>query len=112
MNNYTTSLFNELINPVNQIQTPTEDFGRVHEHEDSYTVMFPLPGFSKEDVDICAEQESVQIKAKRGQREQNYRIRLNNKVSIPDIEASIEHGLLHVRMPKKASEKRVTITVK
>tara|TARA_R110000772_G_scaffold131639_1_gene239871 strand:+ start:2495 stop:2815 length:321 start_codon:yes stop_codon:yes gene_type:complete len=104
-----TSIINELLNIDRAYQKETN---LVKSSDDVYTVEFELPGFSKEDVKITVTDETLTIKAEKGEKKKPpYRVSLNNLVSLEDISSKMSDGLLTITMPKKEIKKTLSIKV-
>ena len=83
----------------------------IESKDDIYTAYFELPGFSKEDTSITADNQNIKIKAKKEDRNKEFSITLNDLVSPSDITCEMSNGLLTVTMPKKQCEKSISIKV-
>tara|TARA_B110000285_G_scaffold204983_1_gene242374 strand:+ start:1042 stop:1362 length:321 start_codon:yes stop_codon:yes gene_type:complete len=104
-----TSIINELLNIDRAYQKETN---LVKSSDDVYTVEFELPGFSREDVKITVADETLTVKAEKGEKKKPaYRVSLNNLVSLEDISSKMSEGLLTITMPKKEIKKTLTIKV-
>lgn len=104
-----TSIINELLNIDRAYQ---KERNLVKSSDDVYTVEFELPGFSKQDVKITVADETLTVKAEKGEKKKPpYRISLNNLVSLEDISSKMSDGLLTITMPKKEIKKTINIKV-
>lgn len=104
-----TSIINELLNIDRAYQKETN---LVKSSDDVYTVEFELPGFSKQDVKITVADETLTVKAEKGEKKKpSYRVSLNNLVSLEDISSKMSDGLLTITMPKKEIKKTISIEV-
>lgn len=80
--------------------------------ENEFIAEVILPGFSKQDVSILADDKILEINAKNNERESDqFKIKLNGLVSIKDISSKLENGILKLSLPKISSKDRVSITV-
>ena len=79
---------------------------------DVYTAEFELAGFSKEDIEITATNDTLIIKAKNEKRQRDFKLNLYGAVSVADISCDTENGLLTVTMPKKCVSEKRTIELK
>ena len=97
------TLFDELFSPQKTRWVKCSD--------DVYTVELELPGFSKEDVKITANSETLTIKAEKGERRKSEKITLNDLVSVQDIKSKMSNGLLKITMPKKQVRDSIAIKI-
>src|SRR5690606_26227566 len=97
----------------------------IFENADEYRLVADLPGVSEDDVDIDLERRELVVFAKRAlvregealavaRREGDFRrvFRIPEEVDASRVEASLEHGVLQVRLPKSERAKPRRITVK
>ena len=78
---------------------------------DVYVAEAELAGFSKEEIEITATNELLEIKAKNDTREKEFKLNLYGAVSVEHIESKTENGLLTVTLPKKCVSERKKILV-
>ena len=93
---------------------------------DSYHVMVELPGVPKENVSLTLEKDSLVVSAPRPSRPEGMqvlhdgrrnawvferRFALGDGVDRDRVQARLEHGLLHITLPRRAEEKRRRIEV-
>lgn len=121
-------LFNEMLEPMSRQQAmPAAD---LYETEEGYQVDLELPGFKEEDVDVTLDQGMLTIDAHRETSEEEERrtfhlrerraerltrsFRLPASVRGDDVDASLEDGILHVRLPKtpEARPRRIQVQAK
>lgn len=80
--------------------------------EEGFAAEVILPGFSKKDVSISADDKILEINAKNNERgNDQFRIKLNGLVSIKDITSKLENGILKLSLPKISSKDKVSISV-
>lgn len=103
-----TSIINELFNI--DIAYP-EKTNWIKSSDDVYTVELEFPGFSKKDVSVTVIDQTLTVKAEKGERKKTNRISLNNLVSLDGISSKMNNGLLTLVMPKKEIRKATTIKV-
>lgn len=93
---------------------PTVD---IFEKDNEWLIFAELPGIKKDDISIKIENSILKLSAKREEikvsddskykvREMQYgnferNIRLSNDLDIENIDASLENGILQVKIPKK-----------
>ena len=111
------------------LEEATEQGGLdIYETEDEIVVEAPVPGISKEDVDVTIEGGVIRIKAeteetaeegqekkyyqKRAKRSFYYTASLPSRGKWDEAEAEIKDGVVHVNVPKKEEEKSKKIEVK
>jgi HSP20 family molecular chaperone IbpA len=97
---------------VEQSEDQSRQLGLVKDDGDLYSAELELPGFSKENLEISVTHETMKIVAKREGKQKNYKIQLHDRISIHDIQASMEHGLLRISLPKKTSKEDIKIPIK
>ena len=97
----------------------------IWEDEDNVYVQAELPGFSKDDIEVTIEQGTLQIAASRQIEERTGSQFLNERrytrsfrsftlptpVEEDKVQASVENGVLHLRLPKHAVVKPKKIKV-
>jgi HSP20 family protein len=98
----------------------------IEEHDDAYVLEAELPGVTREDVDIelvgnelaitgeLKEKERTGIVRRRTRRTGrfDYRVTLPEQVDAEQIEASLDEGVLTVRVPKSERAQRKKIAIK
>ncbi|HZT67353.1 MAG TPA: Hsp20/alpha crystallin family protein [Acidimicrobiales bacterium] len=102
--------------------TPSAD---VEETDDAYVVELELPGVKKPDVDISVGGRRLVVSGERRERERRgflrhrtrsvgrfyYEVVLPGPVEEDDVGASLDEGVLTVRLPKPASDRRRRIPI-
>ena len=78
---------------------------------DVYVAEAELAGFSKEEIEITATNELLEVKAKNDTREKEFKLNLYGAVSVEHIESKTENGLLTITLPKKCVSERKKILV-
>ncbi|MDX6692236.1 MAG: hypothetical protein QOG15_3693 [Solirubrobacteraceae bacterium] len=100
-------------------------YADIEETDDAWVIEAEVPGVKREDVDIEAHDDELVISGEIKERERagiirrrtrrvgrfEYRVTLPNSADADAIEASLDHGILTVRVPKsqEARPKRVEI---
>ena len=80
--------------------------------EEGFTAEVVLPGFSKEDISIFADDKILEINAKNDERGgDQFKIKLNGLVSIKDISSKLENGILKLSLPRISSKDKVPISI-
>lgn len=118
---YNAGVWDELLTP--RYSTRSLQPLDIVEEDKNYVISTNVPGFSKEDIDISVENNELVIKSikseektatkknyiHRERRSHNFSrsIALTEKISIDQIKATLNNGVLEVTIPKKA-EKEVT----
>lgn len=97
-----TSIINELLK---------KEVTWIKSSDDVYTAELELPGFSKKDVSLTSNSETLSVKAKNEQREKSFSISLNDLVSPEDITCKMSNGLLTITMPKKQVKQSLKIKI-
>jgi len=70
--------------------------------DNGWSARVDLPGYTKEDITLHFEEQSLTLKADnetRGRR--NLRLPLGDEVETSEISAKLEHGILEITLPKK-----------
>lgn len=98
----------------------------LYETEAGYWVELPLPGVRPEDVEITAQENVLQLKAKRAwqtpenartiwqgfsQGEWQQSFTLPGEVDASKVEATLEHGMLRLELPKAEHARPRTIRI-
>src|SRR5690606_23275635 len=98
----------------------------LEEIDDAFLVEADLPGVKRDDVEVelidnqlvirgeCKERERVGILRRRTRKtgEFDYRLLLPGEVEADGVDAHLEDGVLHLRIPKAAASRRRRIEVK
>ena len=98
----------------------------IEEQDDSYVLDVELPGVKREDVDIEVAGNELSIRGEIQEKERKgalrrrtrrtgrfeYRVRLPEQVDSSKIEASLEQGVLTLRVPKSERQQRQKIEIK
>ena len=104
-----TTLFEELFKQENRVNP--KECKWIKSSDDVYTAEFELAGFSKKDVKITANNDKLEINAKKDERVKNFSISLNKLVCPEDIKSKMSNGLLLVIMPKKQMKESLSIKI-
>ncbi|MFF0268300.1 Hsp20/alpha crystallin family protein [Kribbella sp. NPDC004536] len=103
--------------------TPLAD---LEETDDAYLLEIELPGVKKKDINIDVEDRRIVISGERPEQKRTGWLRRQNRswgrfryeVVLPDpvdedgIEATLDDGVLHVRVPKSSARQRRHVEVK
>lgn len=100
--------------PLRQIRLrPDAD---IYRGKDAVRVIMDLPGAREEDLDIELHDGVLSIEARVQRDDQEIRqyersFRLDRKLNAADIQATLEHGVLHLRIPfhEEAKPKKIKI---
>lgn len=104
---------NTLLNNIlNDINTRSTKLSPVKESGDVYSAEFELAGFTKKDVDIKVNDNTLTIEAKNEDRKKSFKLFLYDLVSEDHITASLKNGLLKITLPKKAVSETKKIDIK
>jgi len=79
---------------------------------DDIKMDFDVPGFSKTDFTITADNFILTIEGKAGDRTFNKRLRINKDFDLSKTEAIVENGILNLTIPKLEDKKRKSIQIK
>jgi len=104
------TLINTLFNDIHRA-TPNKR-SRIKESGDVYTSEIELPGFSKKDMAINVADDILTVKAKNKDREKEFKLYLNNLVSVDHITADLKYGLLKLTLPKRTVSEGREIQIK
>ena len=99
-----TTLFDEMFGT-------EKDFKWIKSSDDVYTIEAALAGFSKDDIEITADQEVLIVKAKKEERNKSFSIKLNSLVNPSDITSKMDNGLLTITMPKKQIKESFAVKI-
>lgn len=92
----------------------------VDEDEDGWTVTARLPGLAPEEVLVEVDQRDLRIRPRIGEGEHaatahrttfDYRLTLPGEVDQDRVDATMDHGLLTIRLPRLTRPGRRTITI-
>lgn len=95
----------------------------VAETEDGWTVTARLPGMAPEEVSVDVDRRDLRIRARTAPAAEgepaagarrtafDYRLTLPDEVDQDRVDATMDHGLLTIRMPRSARPSRRTITI-
>src|SRR5579885_3842903 len=84
----------------------------IDEKENELKVIAEMPGVQKEDIQLEALEDSLRIRAERGDRKYETTVPLNSPVDPHTAKAAYNNGILEVRMKLKASPKPRGINIK
>ena len=92
----------------------------VYENDDHYLLQADMPGFNSSHVEVTLDGQELRISADRttetenqvkrrvsGRRNMNFTrvLRVPESIDVDKINASLEHGLLSITLPKRAEDK-------
>lgn len=112
-------IFDPTFDPWNELLPSVFTGGRLapvelHEEEDAYDVAVGVPGYGPEDLDVTLDGRTLTVRAERSERRSTLRRegRLYLTVPLPDevdpdgVRAETRHGVLRIRVPKRADARR------
>jgi len=111
--------FNSFFTPALARNTPIDRSSLVKNTDDEYLVVMEIPGVPSKNVEINVDNRVLKIKAFVTKEETNGLIEKNFErswtlptgVSVDDISAHVENGLLSIKLPKKEEHRVKMITV-
>lgn len=97
----------------------------LEEHEDAFTIEVEVPGFDRDGIDIELEGRRLLVHAERedeqrsgvlrsstrSSRQLHHEVLLPTEVTEDGIEASLDRGVLHIRLPKAEQSGRHRIEI-
>lgn len=108
-------VFNELLNKQSY---NTKQYVKYHtsKNENEFLLEIPLPGTTKNDVEVSVEKETLSVKVKKNQsrfsKEYNHMWLLSEEHNVDDVSAIMENGVLTVKIGRvKPQKKVVSVTV-
>ena len=104
-------MFNDL-NNLSQRQLSIKKRSCVSDAGDVYKAEVELAGFCKKDLSISVTEGILEVKAENKDRSQDFKLHLNDLVSVEHITADLKHGLLQLTLPKRAVAESVKIEIK
>ena len=72
--------------------------------DNKIVIKIPVPGLTKEDVDITVEKRTLKVKAENEHFKSEYSWLLNDNLNASEITGQVKNGLLILDIPKKESE--------
>jgi len=93
----------------------------VDETEGGWTVTARLPGTAPEEVSVEVDQRDLRIRARSEEAEPagdarrvafDYRLTLPGEIDQDRVDATMDHGLLTIRLPRSTRPRRHTITIR
>ena len=84
----------------------------IDEAEDAWTVTVRLPGFAAEEVEVELEDRELRVRARRDEgTDANYRVTVPSDVDDEAVDATMDHGLLVVRLPRtgRGGARRISV---
>ena len=96
----------------------------VFENEDGYLLELMVPGFDKEDFRISVSDRQIQIKAeKEAHTPEGFKhvqisdrhvkldrtFRFRQSISAEEVEATVSNGVISLKVPKKTTERLITV---
>jgi HSP20 family protein len=98
----------------------------VEETDDAYVIEIELPGVKKGDIEIAMEGRRLTVSGERKEKERagvlrrrtrsvgrfHYEVVLSGEVDESDVSASLDGGVLTIRVPKRESDRPRRIQVK
>ena len=93
----------------------------IHDEKDRYIILYELPGFKKEDINIDATPQYIEIRAHRKPMElegytveEKYierRIKLPEEIEPRKVRATFNNGILEIIAPKKYHQEKVKVPI-
>jgi HSP20 family protein len=89
----------------------------VNELEDSIELEIPIPGFTREELDIQIEDGNLHVETnssfKEGRWTNSFKkvFRISNSLNTKKINAKLENGILKISLPKLDKAKKVNISI-
>ena len=96
----------------------------VYETGDEFVVVADVPGAARKDIDVCVEEDEMTVTARVGDEPDGEPVRVECPVGhwyrrftvagieVDDIEATFQHGVLTIRLPKTGDAERRKIDIK
>jgi HSP20 family protein len=122
---YPSSYWNRMMSFKPETRVPAAD---LEDLEKDFLLKVEMPGFKKEDIEIEAQDNSIEITGKAGwkydKKEQAYickeracesfyrRIELPEEIKIDAVTANLSEGVLEVTIPKKAPKQKRKVAIK
>ena len=84
----------------------------IQDNGDSWIAEVILAGFSKKDISISTNNETLEVKAKNEERQpREAKLKLNGLVSIDKISSRLQDGILKIKLPKLTTANKISIRV-
>ena len=81
----------------------------VQEYDDRVTVIADLPGVEKDDIDLASDGQVLTIRASRGDRRYDERVRLPAAVDEDSARATYNNGVLEVRFDRDGGASHIDV---
>ena len=107
--------YNDFFNDAFDTLLTRSNFKQLPEYtvdNDELKMSFDVPGFSKKDLDISVENSVIYIKGKTDTREISKQYKVGADWDLPNTEANVQNGVLHICIPKVESKKKKFIEIK
>jgi HSP20 family protein len=80
--------------------------------DDVLSMTFDVPGFSKDELNISAENNTITIDGTVSNRTFNKSFKVGNQWDVSKASASVKNGVLDIKIPKLESKRKKTIEIK
>lgn len=88
------------------VQEEREPLVETYEEDDEIIVVAEVPGVSKENINLMAGEDELEISAETPERKYRKRVKLPAPIDPDSVKASYKNGVLEVRMKRKGGEKK------
>lgn len=88
------------------VQEEREPLVEVYEEGNEVIVVAEVPGVSKEDINLTAGEDELEISAEAPGRKYRKRVKLPSEIDPDSVKASYKNGVLEVRMRRKGGPRR------
>jgi len=80
--------------------------------DDKLNMIFDVPGFSKDELNISAENNSITIDGITDSRTFNKSFKVGNQWDVSKSKATVKNGVLDIQIPKIESKRKKSIEIK
>jgi HSP20 family protein len=101
--------FRGLVPPLANVASPLGV--EISRTQDGYMVEIPVPGFTPDQIDVTVQEDTMMVSGKSDRRSFTRQLILPDEIDADNIAATVEHGLLTLRLPRRPETQPRRITI-